>query len=275
MSLLAHHLKRNNRNYATHIHGDALPYVDLVAVATSPAIWLNRRTLIRSQWPKNMKLVESNSSAILKFAIGQQSSSNSTSLNSEQDEHGDLLLLDCEDFDDALLWEAQWGVEAGPSSTTQKVQLSIIWAVKNYKFAFFFRLGDDSYFRVDKFCELLLANKFPTNNAVIGKVVRAPILGMEQEYVQGMGYAMTYDICTFVVAASPWLLVTAPEDGVVARWMFAIGARLVNHLGWRSLDLGETCDVDMVVAHKLPADLWSNITENGLVDCSHTEYTQT
>lgn len=82
-----------------------------------------------------------------------------------------------------------------------------------------------------------------------------------------MGYAITPQVCDFISAAAPRLLGTAPEDGVVARWLCAAGAKFVNRRAWRALDLGETCDEDMVLAHKLPVELWSNITSDGLVEC--------
>ena len=199
-----------------------LPFVNLVVVVTSPHAWLDRRTLIRDQWPRNLKLLTGNHTAVLKFAIGRQGldAGAIVEAHSEHDTYHDLLFLDCKDLDDTLLFDSNWGIEAGPSSTTMKVKLSIVWAVEQFRFDYFFRLGDDSYFRVDKFFDV--SRSFPLQNALIGKVMKAPILGMDQEYVQGMGYAITYDICVFIKSATPWLLVSAPEDGVVARWMFRV-----------------------------------------------------
>ena len=50
---------------------------------------------------------------------------------------------------------------------------------------------------------------------------------MDQQYAQGMGYALTpelhtlnttyyLEVCDFMAAAAPWLLDTAPEDSIVA-----------------------------------------------------------
>ena len=82
-----------------------------------------------------------------------------------------------------------------------------------------------------------------------------------------MRYAITPQVCDFISAAAPWLLGTAFEDGVVACRLCAARAKYINHTAWRALDLGETCDEDMVLAHKLPVELWSNITSDGLVEC--------
>lgn len=88
-----------------------------------------------------------------------------------------------------------------------------------------------------------------------------------QEYAQGGGYAVTADICRFISKAKPWLLTTAPEDGVVARWFLAVGAKFLNHPGWRALDLGENCD-NMILAHKLPIESWATISSDGTVNCN-------
>ena len=279
-----------------------LPFKNIVIVVTSPIPWLYRRELIRRQFPRNMQMLSSNHTVALRFAVGTQHLEPSVlaEADREQDEKHDLLFLNCQDIDTALLGDASWGLDAGPSATTQKVLLSVEWAVKTFTFDYFIRLGDDSYFRVDRFVSLW--DTLPKQNAVVGKIMKANILGMEQvlyractlvhanitlcddlciplfapsvqEYAQGAGYVLTADICYFIAKAKPWLLSTAPEDGVIARWFLAIGAKLVNHPGWRALDLGETCEDhgpgnDLILAHKLPSEVWANISSDGTINCT-------
>lgn len=238
--------------------------VDVLVVAPSAGESLDRRTRLRQQFPRNMILAPAEYSATLKFALSGEVYNDT---QAEDVQFHDLLFFDCIDADDALNWQPNWKVEAGPSSTTCKVMNSIQWAVKYHSFKYFFRLGDDSYFRIDKFLNMLAQNQLPTGKAVIGQILKTWIMGMEQDYAQGMGYGLTPEVCEYIAAAAPWLLDTAPEDGVVARWLFAVGTKFVNNPAWRALDLGEHCDENMVLAHKLPVELWSNITSDGLVDC--------
>ena len=260
---------RQTRQTVTLTERAKRQYIDVVVVAPSAALWLDRRTRLRQQFPRNMQLAPVNTSAILKFAIGttEEGSSLYNETRAEDAEFSDMIFFDCIDADDALNWHPNWKLEAGPSSTTCKVMNSVQWAVKRFDFQYFFRLGDDSYLRIDKFLNMLAQKELPTGKAVIGQILTAVILNMDQQYAQGMGYALTPEVCDFIAAAAPWLLDTAPEDGVVARWLFAAGTQFVNHKAWRALDLGETCDEDMVLAHKLPVELWSNITSDGLVEC--------
>lgn len=238
--------------------------VDVLVVAPSARASLDRRTRLRQQFPRNMKLAPAGYSAILKFAL---SASAYNDTQAEDAQFSDVVFFDCIDADDALNWQPNWKVDAGPSSTTCKVMNSVQWAVKYYSFRYFFRLGDDSYFRIDRFLNMLAQNQLPTGKAVIGQILKTWIIGMDQEYAQGMGYGLTPDVCEYIAAAAPWLLDTAPEDGVVARWLFAVGTQFVHNPAWRALDLGEHCDENMVLAHKLPVESWSNITADGMVDC--------
>lgn len=68
-------------------------------------------------------------------------------MQDEQQEHGDILMLDIidantpdpppNDFDE--------------TATSLKVVYGVQWAVQRYNFTWLVRLGDDTYFRVDHF----------------------------------------------------------------------------------------------------------------------------
>ena len=247
-----------------------LPFISVVVVATSATPWIDRRDRIRAQFPKNVRLIEKpGRSVILKFALGtqEQDAVALASVKNEAVKYHDILLLPCLDLDDSLNHIGNWHLAAGPSATTSKVMLSIQWAVQSYNFDYFFRLGDDSYFRVDRFIGLLNANHFPDRNAVIGRMESGYVFDMQQTYPQGAGYALTHDVCLFVASNTAYLMDTAPEDCVVARWLFAVGATFVNSSLWKDMFLGENCDDDMVLAHKLPAEHWTNISADGTVVC--------
>ena len=246
-----------------------LKIVDVVVVAPSAADWADRRIIIRKQFPRNLLLLNATDSAVLKFAIGVQKLSTQSrhKLKAEQEQHQDMLYLDCIDKDEDLNWHWNWKLDGNVSATTSKVMLSIVWAINHFRFTYFFRLGDDSYFRIDKFMHLLNEGQIPRQKAIVGQILQTNILTMYQPYAQGMGYGLTHDLCCFITAARPWLLDTAPEDGVVSRWLFATGAAFVNMSTFRSIIDGDACNDDMVLAHKLPAEKWPNISQAGTVEC--------
>ncbi|DBB14310.1 TPA: UDP-Gal betaGal beta 1,3-galactosyltransferase, polypeptide 6 [Trebouxia sp. C0006] len=248
-----------------------LPYVTVVVMVTSAASWLDRRERIRTQFPRNVQLVPSveEQSAMLRFAIGTQGVSTEVlgSVRAEAGNSSDVLFFDCLDEDDELKHPNLWRRDAGPSSTTNKVMLSVQWAVRHFDFEYFFRLGDDSYFRVDKFLAMLLSKEIPSRNAVVGHIMTDRVYGMEQIYPQGMGYGLTYDVCVFIASNTAVLLNTAPEDCVVARWLFAIGADFIDSPLWRDIHMGDSCHTNMVLAHKLPPELWLTIVADGTVSC--------
>lgn len=248
-----------------------LPSISVVVVATSAAGWTDRRERIRAQFPRNLRLIPDNEeqSTILKFAVGRQGPAQvvMSNVTLEAADFVDILILDCLDEDEELNIQANWNLAAGVSATTSKVMLSIKWAVRHYDFDYFFRLGDDSYFRIDRFMSMISLQQIPSRSAVVGHILHDHVFGELQPFPQGMGYGLTYDVCTFIAGNEKRLLNTAPEDCVVARWLMAIGTRFIDSPLWRDIALGDNCQPDMVLAHKLPAELWPNITDSGTVEC--------
>ncbi len=98
---------------------------------------------------------------MLKFALGTKDVSNDSISAGEKEakEFQDILFLDCMDVDNELQQWRKWRFDAGSSSTTSKVMLSAQWAVRHYTFDYFFRLGDDSYLRIDVFLYLACRNE--------------------------------------------------------------------------------------------------------------------
>lgn len=248
-----------------------LPFVSVVVVATSAIGWSDRRARIRAQFPRNMDLLPAGDAqvALLKFAVGTQSLADDqlSQARTEAAQFSDVLLLDCLDEDTDLKHAHLWRQDAGVSSTTSKVMLSVQWAVRHYEFQYYFRLGDDSYLRIDQFVNMLSSQSLPMHNAVIGHIMTDRVFGMDQLYPQGMGYGLTHDVCEFIAINHAKLLNTAPEDCVVARWLFALGAQFVDSPLFLDIHMGDSCTDDMVLAHKLPAELWQNISERGTVSC--------
>ena len=247
-----------------------LPFVSVIVVVTSAAGWSDRRQLIRQQFPRNLQLMPNpENSVVLKFAIGTEGieTEEFAKAKLEAGNYSDILFFDCLDEDQDLKHPHLWRRDGHVSSTTSKVLLSIQWAVRHFDFEYYFRLGDDSYFRIDKFMNMLVQRQIPASNAVVGHIMTDRVFDMDQLYPQGMGYGLTYDICLFVSGNAGVLMNTAPEDCVVARWLFAVGAEFVDSPRWLDIHMGDSCHPDMVLAHKLPTKLWSEIADDGTVKC--------
>ena len=91
---------------------------------------------------RNLKLLSGDGpqTALLKFAIGTQGLADNrlTQAEAEAADFSDLLLLDCLDEDDELKHPPSWRLDAGVSSTTSKVMLSVQWAVRHFNFQYYF-----------------------------------------------------------------------------------------------------------------------------------------
>ena len=252
------------------VHGELqakLPFFTVVVVTTSVASWVDRRQRIRSQFPRNMRLRKNDrQTALLKFAVGTQglAESDENTIRREAVLHSDILLLDCLDLDDHLNNSSNWSLNAGPSATTSKVMYAAQWAVRHFDFEYFFRLGDDSYLRIDKFLALIDVHAFPTRNAVVGQIWTHEVFGVVQSFAQGSGYALTHDVCLYIAKNAGILLQTAPEDCVVSRWLYAIGTTFVDSSLWCDLAV-QKCEDDVVLVHRLPTDLWPTIADDGSV----------
>jgi hypothetical protein len=125
----------------------------IIVVVTTKASSRDRRSWLRKQFKRNVELLRQKNSAaadtvVFKFALGSigLSDEHRNWTQTEQKEHGDLLMLDI--IDTNTPDPPPDGVE---TATALKVVHSAIWAVDNYNFPWFVRLGDDSYFRVDHF----------------------------------------------------------------------------------------------------------------------------
>ncbi len=249
---------------------NTLPFVSVLVVTTSVANWVERRQRIRAQFPRNLRLIEdSRQSALLLFAVGLQgvAEQDLSLVQQEANLHSDILFLDCLDEDDRLNNIDNWSLNAGPSATTTKVMFAAQWAVRHYDFEFLFRLGDDSYLRIDRFLSLITSQPLPTRNAMIGRFYTHNVFGVPQRFAQGSGYALTHDVCLFIARNTQYLLDTAPEDCVVSRWLYALGSTFVDSTRWRELANQEHCEPDMILAHRLPPELWVTIKDDGSVLC--------
>lgn len=149
----------------------------IIVVVTTKVSSKDRRAWLRKQFKRNVELLRQKNPAaadavVLKFAMGSLglSDEHRNLTQAEQQEHGDLLMLNI--IDTNTPDPPPDGVE---TATALKVVHSAIWAVDNYNFPWFVRLGDDSYFRVDHFL-LNVASTLSKTKLVFGYAGGSPLL---------------------------------------------------------------------------------------------------
>ena len=208
----------------------------------------------------------------LRFIIGTEGMEESQleSIQQEASKHKDILLIDAPDDDHG-------GEPKHRSSTTLKVMHSMRYAANNFVFEYFARVGDDAYFRVDYFAELvLLQNAYPKENAYIGykfanHVVRES--DSTHNFIVGMGFLLTQDLTRYVCRSYPYLLDGFPEDAIVGSWFVGTKARVIHEPRFHDIDHVTTvayakCSNESLLLHHMwRQENWDSIDDEGLMSC--------
>ena len=269
-----------------------LVFVSVPNVASGTA----RRFPLRKQWHKSLVLMEermkkmdsyANATAAtgaggapatvpttrtaLRFVIGTENM-DPTQLDlikQEASTHRDILLIDAPDEDH--------GEPKHRSATTLKVMHSMRYAANNYVFDYFARVGDDAYFRVDFFAELVLLQKvYPQKNAYIGYKFAnhvVPASDSTHSFIVGMGFFVSRDLATYVCKSYPYLLDGFPEDAVVGSWFVGTNARVIHEPRFHDIDHVTTvayarCSNESLLLHHMWRQRnWDAIDEKGLLEC--------
>lgn len=148
----------------------AKAHIMLFASVPNVAADTARRLPLRAQWAKNVAMMQRKLAARgapaarveLRFVIGTEAmpADQLAAVAAEAAAQRDMLLIDAPDKDE--------GQPRVRSATTLKVMHSMRYAVNNYVFDWFARIGDDAYFRVDYFAELALEHTYPKEWAYVG-----------------------------------------------------------------------------------------------------------
>ena len=207
----------------------------------------------------------------LRFVIGTENMGQ-TQLDLVKQEaitHKDILLIDAPDEDH--------GEPKHRSATTLKVMHSMRYAANNFVFEYFARVGDDAYFRVDYFAELVLLQKvFPQKNAYIGfKFANhvVPASDSTHSFIVGMGFFLSRDLATYICKSYPYLLDGFPEDAIVGSWFVGTNARVIHEPRFHDIDHITTvayarCSNESLLLHHMwHQENWDAIDENGLLEC--------
>lgn len=253
-------------------------HVFAVVAVTSPGHNFQRRQWQRFQWSRSLQLLrnasgDNNPEYVYKFCIGTQGmgAENMRAVKTELGHSGDIQLLDSPDFDQMF-----WGDigALGKSATTMKVLAAVHWAVREYTFDYLIRVGDDTYFRPEKFFARVQEGLIPTSSACIGYLTPHPMVyetpagSVTVPYPSGMGFALTSDVAHWISRASDMLLLGGPEDGIVGTW-FAGTKISIHHLpsAFRDLDWNCTHGEDILVHCLRDQAAWDLINEKGDLPC--------
>ena len=181
----------------------------------------------------------------------------------------DILLIDAPDEDH--------GEPKHRSATTLKVMHSMRYAANNFVFEYFARVGDDAYFRVDFFAELVLLQKvYPQKNAYIGYKFAnhvVPASDSTHSFIVGMGFFVSRDLATYVCKSYPYLLDGFPEDAIVGSWFVGTNAQVIHEPRFHDIDHITTvayarCSNESLLLHHMwRQENWDAIDEKGLLEC--------
>ena len=207
----------------------------------------------------------------LRFVVGTENMEQAQleSIKQEAMTHKDILLIDAPDEDH--------GEPKRRSATTLKVMHSMRYAANNFVFEYFARVGDDAYFRVDYFAELVLLQKvYPRHNAYIGYKFAnhvVPASDSTHSFIVGMGFFVSRDLATYVCKSYPYLLDGFPEDAIVGSWFVGTNARVIHEPRFHDIDHTTTvayarCSNDSLLLHHMwHQENWDAIDEAGLLHC--------
>lgn len=261
------------------VHSNKRPHAPCVIIFTSKAESLERRKWVRRQFQRNLVLLRAKNASlaagvVMKFIFGTSGMRSSVLLDvqTEAEQYGDVLLLDAPDSDDPD--PPSPGTD---SATSLKVIQSMVWAVRQYSFDYFIRIGDDAYFRIDYFLtdvmptlpreRLLLGHCERNRMHYVFKSHRGVSADIHVPYCSGMGFVLTYDAVEFAARNADMLAMEYPEDAMVARWL--VGTRVAIVHDPRFVDWAwNRCDNNTILIHKHNYEM---MPEDGIMrSCSNT-----
>jgi len=205
----------------------------------------DRRDAIRNTWLKYL----SNDDAFIYFVVGTRGLSNFSALNHESAKYGDLIRL--VDHEDAY------------QTLTGKVLLSFVWISKNLKFAFVFKVDDDTFARVDIILEELRHRStrkplywgFFDGRAQIKKKGR----WAEQKWVlcdrylphaRGGGYILSASLVDYIVRSKDLLQQFNSEDVSIGAWLAPLDIERLHDPRFDTEHVSRGCSDAYIVTHK-------------------------
>jgi hypothetical protein len=233
----------------------------------------DRRASLRIQFARNQNLTSAK--ALLVFVLSGHNRTQHA-IGQEASLYNDLIFTDCQDLD---IEEPEEG-----SSTTCKVLQGIQVLHKLYSFDYLARVGDDAYFRFDKFLEKVVPLLLPVGPWYVGRffwdnsVDRAHIQAHLQmrhypPYASGMGYVLSSQVVRYIAEASQILEFRTgfPEDAIVALWILGTTTRRHDvpefHNPPSLTYIARRCDNESLLVHYMTPEWWKAIDDAGVPYC--------
>jgi len=127
------------------------------------------------------------------------------------------------------------------------------WAVASYNFTWIFKCDDDSFVRIDKLLETLTIagstqvylGKMWNGTPIDSRVDRFTPWGEYAMFAAGAGYALSYDLVSYIVRNYEALHKWPMEDVAVGMWLSDIVVNYYDNPHFHSLPEG--CDKEMIV----------------------------
>jgi hypothetical protein len=197
-------------------------------------------------------------------------------LQREMVRNHDILLVPCKDVDS--------GMPVEDSSTTCKVLQGIQYVHESYAFNFLARIGDDAYFRLDYFWNVV-RHGLPAGPTYIGRILMnekvwephlQDHLGLQlyPPYASGMGYIFSFGVAAYIATASRLVKFRTgyPEDAVVGLWLAGIQLTRFHTLEFHNAPGAQygskECSTSSILIHYMTEDLWNAIDDEGICHCT-------
>jgi hypothetical protein len=249
------------------------PRFDIILMVPSTVGSTDRGASLRIQFARNQNLTSAK--ALLVFVLSGHNRIQ-PAIGQEASLYNDLIFTDCQDLDIEEPEER--------SSTTCKVLQGIQELHKLYSFDFLARVGDDAYFRFDKFLDQVVPLLLPVGPWYVGRffwdnsVDRAHIQAHLQmrhysPYASGMGYVLSSQVVRYIAEASRILEFRTgfPEDAIVALWILGTTTRRHDvpefHNPPSLTYIARRCDNESLLVHYMTPEWWKAIDDAGVRVC--------
>jgi hypothetical protein len=251
---------------------------EVVVFIPSPVAWEDRRMHVYQQFVRERLAPEQ---AVLLFIFGNRSGGEGLPGTVDmrgliQHQNTTNVVVNCRDYGDD-----EPNNPDDSSGTTCKAYKALIYIVSNYRAKYVWRGADDSYLNLRFFLSSLMptlpksrlyygylrsVNTVQTDMLLSNHPKLASLLGLYQfgQYMLGGGYMVSFDVADFIASLKIPPHLTWCEDVMFGMWLNPFQVTFL-HSPYYIDQHGGTApyDVDYVLIHRMRADQWVHIDENG------------